>query len=242
MKDHFVFTWIILVSLLVPAYLVYYRTMCVRPRVSYNQDKLLALRNDLPKDLRLPVELYKTLRDHGITKHKPTKRGCTAGVNHKQASVPASVDRSTPGGHELINCCLLNTRSVRNKALVVKDYVVEQDIDVLCLTETWLKPGTGDVPKIGDLKPEGYKLPHEPRIKGRGGGVGVLHRSNVNILPQTSVEFKSFEYMETILKTSTKCVRVIVIYRPPPSQENGLTCRMFLEEFSTFLEQQTISA
>ncbi len=114
-------------------------------------------------------------------------------------------------------------------------------IDLLGLTETWLKPGDADAPKIEDLKPNGYKLPHEPRKKKRGGGVGILHRSNIDIATKVSVTFKSFEYMETVLKSPCKSVRVIVVYRPPPSKENRLTCKMFFEDFTVFLEQQTIA-
>ena len=36
--------------------------------------------------------------------------------------------------------CLINTRSVRNKTIVVKDFVVDNDVDILALTETWLRP------------------------------------------------------------------------------------------------------
>ena len=36
--------------------------------------------------------------------------------------------------------CLINTRSVRNKTMVVKDFVVDNDVDILALTETWLRP------------------------------------------------------------------------------------------------------
>ena len=44
-----------------------------------------------------------------------------------------------------INCrcvqfCVLNVRSSKNKTMTVKDFVVDQDIDILALTETWLRP------------------------------------------------------------------------------------------------------
>lgn len=35
--------------------------------------------------------------------------------------------------------CVLNTRSVCNKALLLNDFIVENEIDVLCITESWLK-------------------------------------------------------------------------------------------------------
>jgi len=40
---------------------------------------------------------------------------------------------------KLLNFCLLNARSIVNKTLQIKDYVVDKNIDILALTETWLK-------------------------------------------------------------------------------------------------------
>ena len=38
-----------------------------------------------------------------------------------------------------INFCLLNTRSINRKELFINDYVSENDIDILAMTETWLR-------------------------------------------------------------------------------------------------------
>ena len=38
----------------------------------------------------------------------------------------------------MIDVCLLNARSIRNKTLINKDFVIDNDIDILTLTETWL--------------------------------------------------------------------------------------------------------
>ena len=43
-----------------------------------------------------------------------------------------------------LHFCLLNTRSVSNKAMAVKGFIVDNDIDILEMTETWLRPGTDD--------------------------------------------------------------------------------------------------
>lgn len=43
-----------------------------------------------------------------------------------------------------LHFCLLNTRSVRNKVMAVKEFVVDNDIGILAVTETWLRPGTDD--------------------------------------------------------------------------------------------------
>ena len=64
-----------------------------------------------------------------------------------QASTPTS---------RFINFCLLNTRSVKNKIMKVRDFVVDHDIDILAITETWLRPGNIDEIDIGTLCPTGY--------------------------------------------------------------------------------------
>ena len=42
--------------------------------------------------------------------------------------------------------------------MAVKDFVVDNDIDILAMTETWLRPGTNDSVEIGTLCPTGYRV------------------------------------------------------------------------------------
>ena len=67
--------------------------------------------------------------------------------------------------------CLMNARSLCNKTLIVKDFVVDYKVDLLGITETWLHVEGSEV-TIGELCPNGYRLLHSPRSAGRGGGVG----------------------------------------------------------------------
>ncbi len=136
----------------------------------------------------------------------------------------------------LLDFSLLNARSVRNKCQAIKDYVVDNDIDVLAITETWLSTGDGDACVIADLCPNGYKFSHRPRGS-KGGGVGILYKSSLSIKIQKVTKYKSFEHVQYILKSASKCFRICVVYRPPPSKKNKLTPSMFLEEFSAFLDE-----
>ena len=47
--------------------------------------------------------------------------------------------------------------------MIVKDYVVDNDIDIMALTETWLQPGNTDDVEVGTLCPTGYRFLHVPR-------------------------------------------------------------------------------
>ena len=125
---------------------------------------------------------------------------------------------------------LLNVRSVRNKALIVKDYVVDNDIDVLAITETWLRPGDHDAVEIGTLCPTGYRFMHVPRLSSRGGGIGLLFKDSLRINDSLCNTFQSFEIMDVRLR-NVECVRILIIYRSPDSSN------VFYEEFSRLLEQ-----
>ena len=137
----------------------------------------------------------------------------------------------------VINCrcvqfCVLNVRSIKNKAMAVRDLVVDQDIGILALTETWLRPGNIDDVEIRTLCPTGYRFLHVPRGHSRGGGVGLLFKDTLQTNSHITDTFTTFELMDIHFR-SLKSIRVQLIYRPP----DNISCVLFLEEFSVLLEQ-----
>jgi len=133
---------------------------------------------------------------------------------------------------------LLNCQSARNKADLLRDITIEKDIDILCLTETWIKSGDIDKRTIKDITPPGYSFLHNPRISASvGGGVAVLHKDSL-LFKQTSVSVKakSFEHIEGYMPFNSTCIRIILLYRVPPSQKNKIKQGDFLAEFTSLLE------
>ena len=53
-----------------------------------------------------------------------------------------------------IKFCLLNTRSINKKELILKDFTVENDIDIFAVTETWLRDD--NTFSLADVCPKGY--------------------------------------------------------------------------------------
>ena len=142
---------------------------------------------------------------------------------------------------KLLQFCVLNARSINNKTLHIKDYVVDNKIDILAITETWLKSDDDCYFTIRDICPQDYVFNHIPRTTGTGGGVGLLFKKNLKIKKLQTRTFRSFELMEVLLHTSSLTTRIVVVYRPPPSSINGLTSSLFFTEFSSFLEPMVSS-
>jgi hypothetical protein len=120
----------------------------------------------------------------------------------------------------------------------VADFVITHDIDVLAITETWL--GT-DIDKQvkKDLVPCGYKLKPVPRPSDqRGGGVAIMHKSGLTVRVVDSTLkacFTHFEHMDCTLSIGDVTIRLCVIYRPPPSKDNGFKNSVFFNEWCTYL-------
>ena len=58
--------------------------------------------------------------------------------------------------------CLLNIRSINRKELFINVYVSENDIEVLEMTETWLREDDNDF-SIAEIRPMGYHFYHVAR-------------------------------------------------------------------------------
>ena len=65
-------------------------------------------------------------------------------------------------------------------------------------------------------------------------------KANLDVKTRLSHDYRSFEYLDSTI-VNTRTVRVITVYRPPPSAANGLTVDIFLDEFGTLLEELVVT-
>ena len=92
----------------------------------------------------------------------------------------------------------MNARSIKPKTATFSEYVISKNLDIVAVTETWLKH---DETKstIADISPPGYSFFNESRADQRaGGGVGILvsdqFKTDIHPLPS----FKTFEWFRCL--------------------------------------------
>ena len=208
--------------------------------------------------VRLPSVVSHQIRGLDICRKPPTKRGFKGGkykyykikrivtycshllpcrtINQKAINSDNLVPVQLQSFHKDIDILVLNRRSVRNKAIQLCDYITDNDPDIVALTETWLNENS-DLDIIGDLVPEGYDFINVPRTTGSGGAVGLLFKSQLKIKACPKRIYQTFELLECKCNISNKQLNIFVIYRPPPSQKNGLKTRDFFEDFTNFCSE-----
>jgi hypothetical protein len=200
--------------------------------VTYSRSDLLLIGKEILSQqtkLRITPEVYQTVRHLEICSVKPTRRGIKGG-----SKAQGSMQSALLG--------LINARSIVNKTVEISDHIIEHNIDILSITETWLSDhNTHDV-ELNDICPDGYSIVHVPRLGRRGGGVAVIHKDSIAVKTEPSFKAKSFESIELVLTVSSTCIRLVTVYRPPPTKVNASSNALFMEEFSMYLESLSITS
>ena len=129
-----------------------------------------------------------------------------------------------------VNCGLINIQSVSNKTLEIRDYISENNLDILLVTETWLHEH--DYAKIKEMTPDTHVFLHVSRKNRRGGGVGVFIANTLTNIRKESVPITSnFEVIHVSCTLGGSKLVFITVYRPPDTSVNA-----FLDEFRLYLE------
>ena len=85
--------------------------------------------------------------------------------------------------------------------------------------------------------PTGYKFLDQPRTDRPGAGTGLIFRDSLLIKKIDAGVKSSFEFSEWIVTSSfSKSLRIVILYRPPYSDQHKVTTENFLMDFSTYLE------
>ena len=129
----------------------------------------------------------------------------------------------------------LNAQSVRNKALDICVYIMQANVDLVFLCETWLRP-VADETDCAALTLPGFCLKSLPRQSGRGLQFYIEPVLQEILQFLLEICFTAFEICEVRLSYDGHTAVFLSVYRPPPSRQNKLTNAIFLKQFSDLLE------
>lgn len=124
-------------------------------------------------------------------RHEFKERRQLRGVNeHNLVPIPTN-NNHRDITNKSISLHLINAKSVAGKAVSLCEHITEKCVDILAITDTWLREG--DDRHINDRCPPGYKFVGVPRptSKGaRGGGVGFVIKANIDVIciPQKEIK------------------------------------------------------
>ena len=110
------------------------------------------------------------------------------------------------------------------------ELLLERDIDVCAITETWLSWGVHDSIIRGQLSLDGYKLLDVPHAQGHG-EVALIYKKSLTVKQQKVVSTTSFECMEVNITAGNEVVRLAIVYRSPSGSKSGQPASVFLDEF-----------
>ena len=128
---------------------------------------------------------------------------------------------------------LVNIRSFNNKIDQFIHHFKSLDLDVCCVTESWIK--NCELTILDDLNSVGLSLINIPRKDRTGGGISIISSSRLSSKTLRSDEHKSFEYGIFSVKCHGKELIFVIIYRPPYSSNHRVTTSTFFIEFPDFI-------
>jgi len=67
--------------------------------------------------------------------------------------------------------------------------------------------------------------------------LGFYIKKSLKLKKISFKQFKSFEVMRMSTQSTHACISIFVIYKPPPSNRNKFSNKLFFDEFQVFLEQ-----
>ncbi|XP_072023255.1 uncharacterized protein [Amphiura filiformis] len=211
---------------------------------TYSRETLLSL-NDGTHHHFLPKEVFHTLCALDISRVKPTRRGKKGGLKHRQKLTRSTVYKANATND--LSLFSLNCQSVKSKATrgIITDLLVEYDIDIFALTETWLAGNESDDFILSSLTPPGYEIYNIPRGGGDPhGGIAILFKQGITVVSKScdqNHQYTNFEFCDVVFTCGSKCFTLVTVYRPYPSAKNQFTAGKFFEEFSQFLQDYAIS-
>ena len=215
-----------------------------KPDYSYSSDQLRAINNQMvTQQHRRPTPNYEALRtikslriNRKRIRLQKTKihQLRYANINNLQAVVMQESDTESEFLSKNLRIATVNARSVRNKITEIQLFILQNSIDILVVTETWLESSEDQEAWITaqGWKQLGLQFDSVPRETGKkGGGVMLLVRENIEFKRVGSPQSETYEAQLWQLKLYNKEIYLAGVYHPPSSSKDQVSDSIFIDKF-----------
>ena len=231
-----------------------------RMTYKYTRDELVQIGKhveDRTCTVRLSGWTCARIRSLNIQK-RPRRRGTRAGVMRKLNSLERrqvnhnllvnirlqnefSILRSLQKTN--ISMALMNSRSIKGKDTLIVDQMLRGNIDLMAITETWLKPEcNSEWCKMNSFTQSGLHIISLPRQGAkRGGGVALAFGDNIKCVQMLLEEDKVFwQYALFRIETKSKHIlHALIVYHPPSTK--GFPNSVFVSDFLEITAEITMN-
>ena len=158
-------------------------------------------------------------------------------VHSNLVQIAPYIEKTLKTPAEKVAICLLNSQSIKNKDLHIRETIQEHNADLAILTETWLSNSDNDKVWVEacELNNNGLRMDTHNRKDRQGGGVAIVHKSHIKVKKGLSGATRSFEFCEWKVYFKSISIDILAVYRAPYSEKHRFTIKMFHEDFSDFL-------
>lgn len=231
----------------------------VKPAIQYSRNALMNIGNTVKHRKsckRLQLEVILKVRTLKLQRRR-CKRGKRGGFEQRRRRMLAEqyrgVNRINLIEIQLEKDChvktrskhlsigLANMRSVKNKDLLLKDNLVEENIDMCVLTETWLNNNDQHWIESTELNKSGLKMDNSFREDGRkGGGVSLVYKDTYRVVKLEEKHLKTYHSVKWGVTLKNDHLDIIGLYRPPATLVST-TITQFTDEFLENIQDDIIN-
>ena len=198
---------------------------------------------------KLSGQKAKIIRNLRINKKK--KRGSKAGRS-KRIDQQRTVNLSNlirinseelprnVANQKTIKINTINVQSVKNKDMILYEYIWDNKIDLCLMTETWLTDSDTDKgwKSCTVLNNSNLRKDTSNRIGQQQGGLALVYSTSVNVTKVDEEIKRSFQFAIWKVTCKEYTITIICVYHPPYSNVNQCTNTMFLDKFTEWLPDQ----
>ena len=131
----------------------------------------------------------------------------------------------------VVKCIVANARSVNSKSDRLYMDLIENNTDLLMITETWINTDEDRIRLQGSaLNINNYCVSHFDRER-RGWGVALVYRNGATVKIITSGRRSSFEFCLWEVKIRNVTQIIMVVYRPPTGSKDGSSITAAVDDF-----------